>query len=250
LWSFDPIEIILRVQWSQHMILTRKPLDWQQLRGRTFQTITGTRFTVVRVTSKNVTIRPERGTRNYAISIQDELERVLDGYAVGGFFPSPTELLRSGVRAVPSSYAWGILHTMLNEGPEAKSITARAEDFAGRWRLTELSELDEDYFAESDEPPFIQIRAPKQGRIYGQYHFGLSNGNLDGEVREFGGEPLLLFSFEGSDEMDQVNGAGWAQLEDREHLIGELLGEYGRFTAERERVRQRPSSSRLKKIIG
>jgi hypothetical protein len=101
------------------MILTRKPVDWEQLRGRAFQTITGARFTVVRVTSKNVTIRPERGTRNYAISIQEELERVLDGYAVGGFFPSPTELLRSGVRAVPSSYAWAILHALLNEGAGA-----------------------------------------------------------------------------------------------------------------------------------
>ena len=232
------------------MILTRKPVDWQQLRGRTFQTITGARFTVVRVTSKNVTIRPERGTRNYAISIQDELERVLDGYAVGGFFPSPTELLRSGVRAVPSSYAWGILHTMLNEGPEAKSITARAEDFAGRWRITELSELDEGYFAESHEAPFIQLRLSKQGRIHGEYHFGLSDGDLDGEMREFGGEQILLFSYEGSDEMDQVNGAGWAQLQHRKHLIGEFLGDYGRFTAERERVRPKRPGSRLERRRG
>ena len=62
-------------------------------------------------------------------------------------------------------------------------------------------------------------------------------------MREIGGERVLLFSYEGSDEMDQVNGAGWAQLEDREHLIGEFLGDYGRFTAERERVRAGHPSS-------
>ncbi len=75
------------------MLLTRRPMDWQQLQGRTFPTTTGARFTVVRVTGKSVTIRPERGTRAYAISTQSELERVLDDYAAGRFFPTPAELL-------------------------------------------------------------------------------------------------------------------------------------------------------------
>jgi hypothetical protein len=226
------------------MLLARKSHDWQQLQGRTFQTTTGARFTVVRVTAKNVTIRPEQGTRNYAISIQNELERVLDDYATGRFLPSPAELLRNGVRAVPSSYAWGILHALLTERPEVRSIAARAQDFAGPWRIIELSELDEDYFGESDEPPFVRIQRAKHGQLLGEYHFGLSDGKLDGEVRAFGEESVFLFGFEGTDEMDQVNGAGWAQLHDRDELVGEFIGTYGRFTAKRERDRSGSSSSR------
>ncbi len=71
-------------------------------------------------------------------------------------------------------------------------------------------------------------------RIYGRYHLGLSDGNLEGQVREFGGESVLLWSYEGTDEMDPAQGAGWFQLKDREHLIGEFLSVYGRFMAERE----------------
>lgn len=219
------------------MLLTRKPVDWQRLNGRTFETITGACFTVVRVTSKHVTIHPERGTHNYAVSIEDEWERVLNEYVVGRFLPSPADLIASGVRTVPSTYVWGILHALLSEGQAAKSNAARGEDFAGRWRIIGFSELDEDYIGESDEPPFLQLRLSQQGRVYGQYHFGLSGGSLDGEMREFGRERLVLFSYQGSDERDEVNGAGWAQLTDREHLSGEFLDAYGRFTAERERAR-------------
>lgn len=70
--------------------------------------------------------------------------------------------------------------------------------------------------------------------MYGDYHFGLSNGHVDGQVREFGGETVLLFGYEGSDEMDPVNGAGWAQYQSQERLVGEFLGVYGKFTAMRK----------------
>jgi len=44
-------------------------VNWQQLKGHQLETITGAYFTVVRVTATNVTIRPQRGSRNYALSI-------------------------------------------------------------------------------------------------------------------------------------------------------------------------------------
>ncbi len=62
------------------MFLTRRPIDWPQLQDRTFQTTTGARFTVVRVTANSVAIRPERSARDYTISIENELEQVLDDF--------------------------------------------------------------------------------------------------------------------------------------------------------------------------
>ncbi len=47
---------------------------------------------------------------------------------------------------------------------------------------------------------------------------------------------MLLFAYDGNDEMDEVKGAGWLQLKDREHLIGEFVSTYGRLTAERDQA--------------
>jgi hypothetical protein len=111
----------------------------------------------------------------------------------------------------------------------------RARNLVGRWRIIRPSELGEGYIEDNDEPPFISIHSNKYGTLRGDYHFGLSDGNFDGEIREFGGEPVLLFGFEGSDEMEEVHGAGWAQLTERDRLEGEFLDLYGRFVATRER---------------
>ncbi len=86
----------------------------------------------------------------------------------------------------------------------------------------------------SAEPPFIELNVSHPGRVSGEYHLRLSDGNLEGEVREFGGESVLLVSYEGTDEKDPAQGAGWFQLKDLEHLSGEFLGIYGQFMAERE----------------
>lgn len=129
-----------------------------------------------------------------------------------------------------------------------KTMVTRARNLVGRWRITELSELDEAYFKDSDEPPFLSVHSNKYDTLRGEYHFGLSDGNFDGEIREFGGEAVLLFRFEGSDEMDEVHGAGWAQLTERDRLEGEFLDIYGRFVAMRERKSSpaRPSRSTRK----
>jgi hypothetical protein len=214
--------------------MTRR-VDWQQLKDRTFHTSTGARFAVVNVTTKSVIIRPEGGVRNYDLSIQNELERGLAAYQAGRFFPSPTEWLRVGVRAVRSSYVWGILYALLiQEARPNPPFATLAKNLVGRWRITQLSELDDDYFEDSDEPPFISIHSNQQGGIYGEYHFGLSDGEFSGEIREFGGDTVLLFGYDGSDEMDEVHGAGWAQLKERDRLEGEFLSGYGRFVATRE----------------
>lgn len=215
--------------------MVTRAVDWKQLEGHIFQTTTGARFTVVRVTAKNLLVRPEGGRRNYDLSIHDELERGIEAYAAGRFFPSPSELLGIGVRAVRTSYVWGVLHQLLIQDELPKKISvSHTRDFVGHWRIMELSEFDQSYFDESDRLPFILLHASAQGRVYGDYHFGLSNGHLDGQLREFGGEVVFLFGYEGSDEMDSVNGAGWSQYQSQDRLVGEFLGTYGRFTAIRK----------------
>jgi hypothetical protein len=217
--------------------MTTRTIDWKQLEGRVFQTTTGARFTVVKVTTKNLLVQPEGGRRNYDLSIHDELERGIDAYAAGRFFPSPSELLGIGVRAVRTSYVWGVLHQLLIQDKLPKDFGAnRTRDFVGHWRITELSELDQSYFDESDELPYFSIHVSAHERVYGKYHFGLSNGHLDGQQREFGGVAILLFGYEGSDEMDSANGAGWAQYQSQDRLVGEFIGTYGRFIAIRKQI--------------
>lgn len=179
---------------TERKSITTRTIDWKQLEGRVFQTTTGARFTVVKVPAKNLLIRPEGGRRNYDLSIHDELERGIEAYVVGRFFPSPSELLGIGVRAVRTSYVWGVLHQLLIQDEPPKRISVfHTRDFVGQWRITNLSDLDQNYFDESDELPFILLHASVQGRVYGDYHFGLSDGHLDGQLREFGGEAVLLF---------------------------------------------------------
>jgi hypothetical protein len=146
--------------------MVTRAVDWKQLEGRVFQTTTGTRFTVVKVTAKNLLVRPEGGRRNYDLSIHDELERGIEAYAAGHFFPSPSKLLGIGVRAVRTSYVWGVLQQLLIQDELPKKISvSRTRDFVGHWQITELSELDQSYFDESDEPPFILLHASVHERV-------------------------------------------------------------------------------------
>lgn len=211
-----------------------KPIDWTQLRGKTFHTITGASFTVTNVTRKNVLIRPEHGRRDYDLSISDELERGLDALFAGAFFPSPTELVRVGIRHERNSYVWGILKSCWKEQLTRPKPTVRAQDFAGHWKITELADMDASDFGESDEEAYISFKKPTHGNWDGRYHFGLSDGEISGAVREFGGKALLIFGFDGSDEMDTVSGGGWARINERGELEGEFLDYYGEFRAVRQ----------------
>lgn len=211
-----------------------KQIDWSQLRGKTFHTITGASFIVTNVTRKNVLIRPEHGRRDYDLSISKELERGLDALFAGDFFPSPTELLRVGVRHERNSYIWGVLKAVWQEQLTKPVPTVRTQAFAGNWQITELVEMDESYLEESDEEAHLTIKKTIHGSWSGSYHFGLSGGEINGAIREFGEESVLIFGFEGFDEMDAISGGGWARLNTRGELEGEFVGQYGEFKAVRE----------------
>lgn len=121
-----------------------------------------------------------------------------------------------------------------------KSVHIRPQDLSGKWKIIEMPDLSEDYLSQSKDP-HIMITAYKRGRVSGHYQYGLCEGELDGEVvAESEGKPLeIRFSFEGSDEMEQVNGYGVATLsDDNKTLTGKLhyhMGDDWRFTCRRAR---------------
>jgi hypothetical protein len=94
-------------------------------------------------------------------------------------------------------------------------------DFTGTWRIVSSPDFDEDYLSMEVEP-FVSLE--QQGnRVTGEYHAGLQSGGLDGKLQKDG---TAAFSFEGMDEMDEVNGRGSLRPEG-DRLIVTLDYHYG-----------------------
>ena len=73
----------------------------------------------------------------------------------------------------------------------------------GTWAIQSSPDFDDSYL-HLERPPFVTLR--REGdRIAGEYHVGVQAGSIDGREQPDGS---VLFSFEGMDEMEEVNGAG------------------------------------------
>lgn len=96
--------------------------------------------------------------------------------------------------------------------------------FTGIWQVMSSPDFDDDYL-EMETEPYVELRQTGD-RVDGQYHLGLQRGNIDGHLQD---KNQMIFSFEGMDEMDEVNGAGIATVEG-DHLTFTLMyhrgGEY------------------------
>ena len=120
-----------------------------------------------------------------------------------------------------------------------KRARTRLQRLSGTWKIIEMPDLTEDYLSESKDP-HLRLDFHRRGNVSGHYEYGLCQGELDGEVVvESEGKPMeIRFSFEGSDEMEQVNGYGVAVLsEDDKTLTGKLhyhLGDDWRFICRRQ----------------
>ena len=117
--------------------------------------------------------------------------------------------------------------------------------FAGEWRIVELPDISDDYMEEGEGKPYVRLKARYEDTVNGEYECGLSNGMIDGAAREFGGEHIVVFGFEGADEMDPSNGGGWMRLRDDGLLEGEFVNNLGRFVAKRM-MRRKKSPPRRK----
>lgn len=119
-----------------------------------------------------------------------------------------------------------------------KRAKNRLQELSGKWKIIEMPDLTEDYLSESKDP-HLRLAFSRRGMVSGHYQYGLCQGELDGEVVVGGeGDPVeIRFSFEGLDEMEQVNGYGVAVFSDDDKaLTGKLhyhLGDDWRFTCRR-----------------
>ena len=89
--------------------------------------------------------------------------------------------------------------------------------FTGTWHIVEMGMWDADYF-NTEVQAYIKIQPNGSGYL----HFGLVQGNIDGEIEQIGDQERFLFTFEGTDEMDPVSGAGWLRTEDQNTLTGKF----------------------------
>jgi|GEM_PF-1570317 len=218
-------------------------VTWTDLLGCQLQTATGAPFTVVRVSATHVAVRPKGGRRDYALSIPRELEPAVGVYAAGNL-PAPTELRHLGVRSVYTSYAWGILKAVVQDRIGVRAVArAKLKDFVGTWVITDMADMGDDYWADEPGEPTLRLEVPRGSEgLWGGYEIGLSSGRIEGDLREFGGEPVVVFGYEGMDEMDPSSGGGWLQLLDaaRGTLEGEFMGALGRFRAKRKAPGKKP----------
>jgi len=84
----------------------------------------------------------------------------------------------------------------------------QANPFTGRWRITSMSQWDQDFIDEEEEG---YIKFDKDDG--GEFHFGYVHGQMDCRLTKNDGEPSIDWSWEGNDEMTPVAGRGWATIE-------------------------------------
>jgi hypothetical protein len=106
-------------------------------------------------------------------------------------------------------------------------------NFTGIWDVVSSPDFDDDYL-HMEVAPYVKLRQ-ERNRVEGEYRLGLQTGNVDGRLE---GDNRIVFSFEGMDEMDPVNGTGTAMLK-CDRLIFKLMYHYGdEYTFECEPVAQ------------
>lgn len=104
----------------------------------------------------------------------------------------------------------------------------------GRWRIVSMELWDPDAI-DLVEPGFIQFNQDGSG----QFGFIAVRGWMDCREATRDGRACVEFTWEGSDEGDQVSGRGWATLTDEGTLDGRIffhLGDDSGFHAVRDKV--------------
>jgi hypothetical protein len=107
-----------------------------------------------------------------------------------------------------------------------------ASGLSGLWRIGEMDLWDRDAL-DLVAPAFIEFRPDRTG----SFGFIAVTGWMDCRDAT-GGRSAVEFSWEGTDEGDQVSGRGWAALQNDGSLYGRIyfhLGDDSGFRAERHR---------------
>jgi hypothetical protein len=101
----------------------------------------------------------------------------------------------------------------------------------GQWRITEMDNWDQEA-VDLVQPGFIEFDDDGLGSL----GFIVVKGELDCRNADRDGRPGVEFSWQGSDEGDDVSGRGWAALNPDGTLTGHIylhLGDDSAFRAER-----------------
>ena len=85
-------------------------------------------------------------------------------------------------------------------------------EFRGKWKVIEAVDMVEDYLSQSPDPHLLII-VDEKNMVTGSYQFGTQDGYIDGQFEKDEESLKLIFSFEGWDEADLVNGSGTFSVE-------------------------------------
>lgn len=105
-----------------------------------------------------------------------------------------------------------------------------AKAFAGRWRIVEMDNWDND-FLDLVEEAHITF----QGAADGEIAFGAIKGLLDVRYGARDGSACAEFSWDDSDDNDPASSRGWAMLATAGRLVGQFFihnGEESGFVCE------------------
>lgn len=83
----------------------------------------------------------------------------------------------------------------------------------GKWRIVKMPDYTADY-PDLVEPAYILF----DGKGGGEFAFGCVTGAIHGD----GNTDTVYFTWNGSDELDEAHGEGWAELQPDGSLTGEI----------------------------
>jgi len=122
----------------------------------------------------------------------------------------------------PHSMVWDVV-----DAPIEKESSLEV-DLTGTWIVVSSPDFDDDYLYMETTPSVTLEQDDTE--VSGEFHIGLITGSLAG--RWTGN--YVLFSFEGMDEMDPVNGVGTITLQDRWMIFKLMIHLGDEFTFECE----------------
>jgi hypothetical protein len=85
-------------------------------------------------------------------------------------------------------------------------------EFRGKWKVIEAVDMVEDYLSLLPDPHLL-IQVDEKNVVTGSYQFGTQDGYIDGLFEKDEESLKLIFSFEGWDDADLVNGSGTFSVE-------------------------------------
>ena len=99
-------------------------------------------------------------------------------------------------------------------------------EFAGKWKIIEAVNTVEDELSLSPDS-YLLIQVNEKNEATGSYQFGTQDGYIDGQFEGDNESLKLIFSFEGWDEADLVNGSGTFGVESGDTFLFTMIHENG-----------------------